>query len=349
MRCIFCWLFTLCCASNSTRAEDVPTASELAARHKAAADSLIPFQCKFRQTNLGDLSLVKSNVKTGIYARSIDAVRGRGKLGVLTFDELIKSGRRSFQMLNSQISREYCPGKIEAAKGNGVLCDAWTYALLDIADGERRPLWAWLNTSDRVKVSAVLREGHNLFRVDVPTHNATISIWFDPNVNYLARMAEVNTKSGAKTELIVSDFLEAGPGIFFPKSSRCSTAKSGDALSGWTAEFSQVSAGKPLPQSALDFRFPPDTIVIDEIAKTTRRTDASGRPVRPGNTRDGHPIVVDSTPEPSRSPDAPKTARPATQVEPTPRSRWLLVGGSTLVLLSGVVWLVRRVKRCESA
>ena len=268
-----------------TNAAEQVTIEELATRHAAAVQALIPFQCRVKYTDDRPSVLTGSCVSTGFYARSDDTTRGYRRNGFLQTDSIKRGGQSRGWMRNTKLTDpKAVNGNLDVANDSTVECDVWSYALFTLSDGHRRPLSDWLRSGAGVKIHNDGIEGRRLVRATVPANKTDFAIWFDPAVNYLARTVEVRTDAGGEFRFEVPDFAEVGPGIFCPKGVRLTGTKPGDpGPYGYTVEFSDISAGKPLPADAFAFKFPPGSMVNDthrghcEEGRRQRRPDAAGK------------------------------------------------------------------------
>lgn len=328
-----------------------PDVLQVAARHSAAAEALLPFTCHVEQVTHVDVGPL-GRVTAGTYWRSPDAVRSRVKLGGTIIDMMVKDGQTRSYSLAAGGPNDYGGGKAIGSSGRTEAgsktphADVWSLALLTLGDGtfDRRSVEGWVKSARRSTARSETVEGRPLVRIDVPAVRAEMVFWLDPAANYLVRRAEVAQKNeDIQDEYIAEGFAEVGPGIHFPTVCRLTVRKAGVLTTkGWAAKFTKVSAGKPLPADAFAFKFPAGLLVLDVDADKVSRTDARGEPGLPATDAKGQPRLHSSAPLPPETPERPAEPQRATEAEPTRRSAWLLPAGLGLIGIAVVLWLVRR-------
>ncbi len=216
---------------------------------------------------------------------------------------------------------------------------------------QSRTVEALVKRSNKPRARSDAVSGRNLIRLDVPTETTDFIFWLDPAFNYWVTKSRVTTPDGKTFESVAEGFSEVAPGVYFPTACRRTILKPGVASSGWVAKFTKATATKPLPADAFAFRFPPGILVKDDIANTLKRADSTGDPKLPAKNASGEPMYAAGGLPPSISID--RTAaveqasvpQQATEVEPTPRSQWLLPAGIAFLALGLTLWLIRRVRQ----
>jgi hypothetical protein len=325
-------------------------ALQLAARNTAAIEALLPFSCSVEIDHLEETLL--GRYTTATYQRSQESIRVKFTLGAMKCDTLIKDGQTRRYSVDTAKSGD--GGRVGTVIGdtNTLVVDVWRYGLATHADGvtfQSHTVESLVKRSKKPRARSEAVSGRNLIRLDIPTETTDFIFWLDPAANYWVYKSEVTAKGSKTFGSAVEGFTEVVPGIHFPSVCRRTTLKPGAAPTGWVAKFTKVTAGKPLPADAFAFRFPAGVLVIDEIANTLNRTDPAGDARLPAKNARGEPMYSSKGLPPSISLD--RTAaveqasvpQQATQVEPTPRSQWLLPAGIAFLALGLTLWLARRV------
>ena len=342
------WAVSICPFSEAAELD----AHQIASRNTAAIDALLPFSCTIEVDNLEESPLGRYTVAS--YYRSQEATRVNLKLGTMNCDALVKDGRTLRYSADARIPGDGGRIGVVTADTNTLLVDVWNYSLAIHSDGvsfQSRTLGSLVTKSSKLKATPEVVSGRGLVRLDLATDTTDFVFWLDPAFNYLVSRSRGTTKDGKTFESVVEGFSEVAPGVYFPTSCRRTIVKSGAAPTGWVAKFTKVTATKPLPADAFAFRFPPGLLVQDEIANTLKLTDSAGQPnLAPKNAR-GEPMYTAGGLPPTisldRSAAVEQAAVPqqATEVEPTPRSRWLLPAGIAFLAVGLTLWLISRVRQ----
>jgi hypothetical protein len=227
-------------------------------------------------------------------------------------------------------------------------CSPWSYGQLTFLGREkyRVTLEQLLTEAHRLhSIKRETRDGRELIHLDLSHDRGRLDIWFDPAVNYLARITRVRTDRSfgdVDGETVVTSFIEPAPGIYFPdKVVSTSTVGKDHRRQTWTASFTDIKINEPLPTDALSVRFPPGLLVSDEIRKGMFRTDDRGEPVLPATNSQGKKItLIDKPLVPTAQPEHPSES--VTQEELASPYRWILPASLSLLAVSAVLWAVKR-------
>jgi hypothetical protein len=162
-------------------------------------------------------------------------------------------------------------------------------------------------------------------------------LWFDPAVNFLIRKVvytEPHNKGNAgdvRTEIIVSEFVEVTPSVFFPGRVEMNRFVNDDLKGKRETTFSDIRMNEPVAPGLFDFRFPANTPVTDTVLGKHYLTDANGNP-----GTEERPIPAIFAP-----PVQPGVGTVSTE-DPTSWSKWMLP--ASLGVLGGAagLWMRRR-------
>lgn len=173
---------------------------------------------------------------------------------------------------------------------------------------------------------------------------ANIYIYFDPNVNYLARKIAYTYPTHYWEEEVL-EFKEHKPGLYFPE--RC--AGSSQILPSKTVgyecntRFTDIQINQPLPKDIFHFKYPQGVFLFDAIQGMQYQVDTEGNPISQP-TPYGH-----EPPPPGKDGDA-QVFGTETHEEPRPLSRWILPISFGILITGGVAAFLRRRRRlAESA
>jgi hypothetical protein len=230
-------------------------------------------------------------------------------------------------------------------------CNPWAYGLLTFPGQTkyRVPLDELLTDAHRVQsVRRDTRDGRALIHLDLSHDRARLDIWFDPAVNYLARIVRVRAEppAGGPIDSVatVTEFREVAPGIYFPTRVHQQSTTGGDAKSDkWAATFTDITVNKPLPPDSLTLRFPPGIMVSDLVRNGVFRTDERGEPTLPAlNSRGVRYTLGTSPPVPSDYQHLVPQPASVSLEEPRSLTRWLLPAGLVLVAVGVLLKVARR-------
>ncbi len=313
--------------------------------HRAATESIRTFHCRVA---LNFDPPPSWGNETAEYWRSGNDFRCVVRSSTTTNHILYKDGVVRRYTIDTQHSGDRGRDGVITTRDIAFNCNPWTYGLLTFLgrDKFRVSLDELLTQEYRLhSIGRATRDGRELIRLDVSHDRGRIEIWFDPAVNYLARVVRVRSERASgdvEAEAVVEAFVEPTPGVYFPQKvvSNAVTGKDRRRET-WTATFSDIKINKPLPADALTLRFPAGLLVADEIRNDMFRTDDRGEPVLPATNSQGKRLTLtDKPPVPMAQPEQPSDS--VTHEEPAPSFRWVLPASVGLLGVSAVLWVVKR-------
>ena len=140
-------------------------------------------------------------------------------------------------------------------------CDVWALSLLTFLS----PQGGWVTLDElmngQYKVNAVKRrtEGdRELIYINLENEKKRLEIWFDPQVNYLARKMYITSLTRVKTrgESEVVRFKEAEPGIYFPEQVETRGYHENNLTGITTKTFSDIRINQPLRSGVFQLAIP---------------------------------------------------------------------------------------------
>lgn len=176
-------------------------------------------------------------------------------------------------------------------------------------------------------------------------------IWFDPQVNYLARrltgeFTGAPNQPMARRESQVLKFVEAAPGIHFPAEAETKFIAGKKVTHHEVVSFTDIRINQLLPADIFELPIPPNTTVLDAIADRQYKLDASGKVFGPSHPLEKRMPGVSgkSGQAPGIAASPPVVALTATTKEPEPITRWVLYGLLLVLAIAGSIWYVRRLR-----
>lgn len=319
--------------------------------HEAAIASIRTFYC---EVSIRYDPISPAGNENGKYWRSGDQVRCQGESKTTKSDVLVQGERYKCLSKYPFLQGEQETAGVIGTTNVPICCDAWSYGLLTFygRDRFRVSLTELLSQPHKLHAVRMVEEnGQQLAYLDLTHDRARLEIWFDPQVNYLARKVRLHSgKSGSEkvTEQFISQFKEAAPGIFFPERIESNTVQDGAKKASWHAVFSNIQINKPVPADIFNLRFPPGILVSDLIRGKMLQTDANGEPTLPATNQQGKELSLAQAPPFSITQDRGEGPS-VTKEEPRSWTRWLFPAALIFFALAGILWCIRRWRKPASA
>jgi len=342
------------------RAEDL--LAEVRAGNKAALDSIHTLSCRMNVANPVS-TIPQSQMSPVEYWQSGDSIRVRFADAFQLADSVRHNGvnRTSF------VSQEKNVFSIRPVQSEQRMSrfDPYGSGLLTLfgTKGSPLPLEKILSQPHKIKgVSRQPLDGHDCVLVKMSFKfdgqaTGDFEIWFDPQVNYLARRLTGDFSGSpdmppARRESQVLKFVEAAPGIHFPAEAETKFLAGKKITEHQVVTFTDIRINQPLPAGIFELPIPPNSTVLDAIADREYKLDANGnesgpsRPLAKGMpTPSGKPGLPGKSGEPTASaPSSAPVSQRATTKEPEPMTRWVLYGLLTILAIVGGIWYVRRLR-----
>jgi hypothetical protein len=170
--------------------------------------------------------------------------------------------------------------------------------------------------------------------------DSTAEFTFDVKAGTMIRGSR-NVIPGPKTievDIVVPEFVEVQPGIYFPKLVTSTTKYGGEVAKLETMSFANLQVNVPPPAGTFDLIFPPGTKVTDELQGTEYTVNAEG------NAGGSEALKLPGLPlSPKGEPVSPRTE---TREEPA-SWYWALLPVSIVLLVATIVARVVRRRRAE--
>ncbi len=194
------------------------------------------------------------------------------------------------------------------------------------------------------KLGKVTRESHEgreyiVLKISIKLEGelkGDFEIWFDPQVNYLARklIGEITSSTPTKTrrESQVLRFLEAAPGVYFPVEAETKFYNDGKLAQHDVVTFSEIRVNQPLAPNLFELPIPPNSTVSDSIQDREYQVDAQGKAFGPERS------LIKFAPLPAGS------AQTETMTEPESVTRWIVYALLGVLAIAGGIWYVRRLR-----
>jgi hypothetical protein len=229
--------------------------------------------------------------------------------------------------------------------------------------GSPLPLEKILSQPHKIKgVSRQPLDGHDCVLVKMSFtfdggSKGDFEIWFDPQVNYLARRLTGDFSGSpdmppSRRESQVLKFVEAAPGIHFPAEAETKFLTGKKMTEHQVVTFTDIRINQPLPADIFELPIPPNATVLDAVADREYKVDANGketgtsRPLAKGMPgMPGKPGIPGKSGQPTASAPSPApVSQRATTKEPEPMTRWVLYGLWAVLAIAGGIWYVRRLR-----
>jgi outer membrane lipoprotein-sorting protein len=197
--------------------------------------------------------------------------------------------------------------------------------------------------SKRLQLKSI-REGEKAFirlerTYDDPVlgSECRMEIWFDPEVNYLARKKTTSSeKYGQSSRGVaeIDEFLEVSPGVFFPTKCTTTSYRNGEYFQTMVATLERVRVNEPISSRIFNLTIPAGTLLDDHIEGKRYVVNNDGKPSGRKQNIDNFTIHLPSQAElplRSQSPSA----------EPS-RTSWFVWGSLCLLFFTVIGWVIRR-------
>lgn len=308
--------------------------------NQSACESIRTFKCRITTTRTPQGA--KPHV-TGQYWRSGDSIRIRSLIGNQYSDSVIDG------MVTKSLSRRgdgAAPQEVQFTVSEAIpgqrhaWCDAWFLGLLSFPgpNGTAHTFAELLRKRHKIiGVNRRTEQGNEFIVVRLSNDVGEFAIWFDPQVNYLARkVVGIASHSSPKPstqrrESKVIRFREVAPTIYFPEEVECRFYSNESLNYMEVVKFSDVVVNEPLPAKIFELTIPPDARVFSTIEGVTYKVDANGKPVGP------------------RDPLATIPPLPAGRSRPTVTAeeergivRWILWASLAILLVALPFWFYRK-------
>jgi|GEM_PF-3414200 len=243
-------------------------------------------------------------------------------------------------------------GLIQADDGNVVTdCDPFNYNLLKFYGQTkfRCYLTEMLGSKSTVKYIGKIEIKNKEFeQIQVSHERAVLDIYFDPVANYLVKRVVSKSKlSGGdnKNPVIqeVEDFIEVGPGIFFPAKVKCYNPKTNEQ--NWMITFKEININQGASTKKYDFKFPPNILVMDKIKGGVFLTDSNGDPNLPAKNKRGEIIKLADGIDLAAIPDDLKNSNQASEFGEKSYFIWITLISSSLIIVILIMMAKKRFAR----
>lgn len=167
-----------------------------------------------------------------------------------------------------------------------------------------------------------------------------ISIYFDPQVNYLVRKTIYATSTDRGRFLRedeVLQFKECGPGLFFPERVVCRTSLNGILDFQCQTTISDIRLNEALPEGTFALSFRTGIRLTDTVENVRYRIDTRGMPI---SIKEPLPKT---TPPPPLGDDPEFTGE--TEREPRTLAQWLVITSLCLLGMATVAASLRFLRR----
>ncbi len=324
---------------------------QVRAGHRAARQSVHTLSATYvvRET------LPSNNVMaSGKYWRSGDTVRIQdGNVGTSTEDCLLQKGqcRRVGQVWQEDGKRQYFAVRQTEAQffhwG-----DIGREMLIDLSDPDGRRC-TYDRMLERLVATAKLKRerlrGHECVRIDATDvtkggHVKLITIWHDPDHNYLIRKLEVaNQSSPDKDTAEIEDFAEPATGVFIPSKCRVDSYRGGKLSRSREAVLSDIAVNQPIPASVFTLpEIPPGTVLQDTVNGVMGPVGSDWKP-------QGAMKAMEQITLPPRSESAGVGGMQQTAREPWSTGQVVLIASVSVLAVCVVLLLIRGVRARRSA
>jgi hypothetical protein len=172
-----------------------------------------------------------------------------------------------------------------------------------------------------------------------PEVTGEFEIWFDPELNYLARRLTgefsglpSDSDQADRRESEVLAFTEVSRAVYFPVHAETKFYAKDRLVHHDVVKFSNVKVNEPFPSDFFELPIPPGALVYDEIQGKEYQLDSQGKQVGPER-----PIAQFAPLPAGRS--------SATTEEPKPWTRWILPGSAVLLAFAGVGWFISKMRQ----
>lgn len=342
-------LLTMLCSVNWCGAFDPKLADVVLGRHKATAESIHSFYCRFSGgiTNANG----KNEYPSGEFWRVPFASRVRmNQIGKPPIDYLIKGGKGMslFESMTPE-GRAYRAGAIvHDDRKADPRTDVWSHAGLTFTSQRpphpNIPLEEFLGESGNqiMNVEYAHENGRKMIYIVVNAGKTSeISIWFDPVADYLVDRVRYRSRAHKHNNILVQLQVKQrikDSVVAFPTHVEVLHGDEKTPTATETFRFADVRINAPLPAEIFEMKYGPGTVVDDMIAGERYLVGAKGEAIN-REALPGSPPPTAATPEkPSQ--------RPPTENEPETWTYWLLPM-SLATLLGAVILRIVQSRRVE--
>lgn len=352
-------LFYLLCilaVSNlrESQASDPPGLSEVIERHKQSLESIATLHLKIQISYKPETDFGTETTESWLDGDNFRTIyRTTGDIS-LFYDTQIKG--------NTKKSYGYSNKGIKTGKGmnNGdidintgfVMGNPLPYCLFRLfSSGKTRdvPLWKLLEEPRHSTTLEKARIENNDFLIITLSHEkAKQKIWLSKNHNYLIKKIQQWYPTNSKTvslEREVKEFKEILPGIYFPAImvSKVYTPSTGIFQREGTIILKEIEINRPIPQTKLEFNFPPDILVFDAIKQKIWRTNSIGEIGVQDQTYDGKPSEYRAG-SGLLNAQLPNTKLP-TLTEPASLGQWVFLVALCLIMTGLILLAIKYLRK----